>query len=242
MGSNRTPTRISLPVCATAPRSSPRRRSLPRWSGLRLSVPPRHSGALPGRSLRRRDGRSGLTHAPRMVETAPDPSARRGRRHRLNGGACCWRRLPCCWSRCSSWRHWLLIAVYSFGTTSLVTFGTSFGWTLGNYTSLHSSLYLGTIERSLILSLERHSGLRDPRRADRLLHRQERGRVQTVLLLAVIVPFWTSFLIRIYAWTTSCRTAACWSRCCTIGPAARLAEPPLHSVPSRSASCTATCP
>ena len=45
-----------------------------------------------------------------------------------------------------------LIAVYSLGTTSLVTFVTHFGWTLRNYSSLHDSLYLGTIERSLILS------------------------------------------------------------------------------------------
>ena len=30
---------------------------------------------------------------------------------------------------------------------------------------------------------------------------RQKGRLQTLLLLAVIVPFWTSFLIRIYAWT-----------------------------------------
>ena len=94
-----------------------------------------------------------------------------------------------------------LIAVYSFGTTSLVTFVTSFGWTLGNYASLHGSLYLGTIERSLILSLSATLACAILGVPIAFFIVRQRGRLQTMLLLAVIVPFWTSFLIRIYAWT-----------------------------------------
>ena len=94
-----------------------------------------------------------------------------------------------------------LIAVYSLGTTSLVTFVTHFGWTLRNYSSLHDSLYLGTIERSLILSASATLACAILAVPIAFFIVSQRGRVQVVLLLAVIVPFWTSFLIRIYAWT-----------------------------------------
>ncbi len=94
-----------------------------------------------------------------------------------------------------------LIALYSLGTTSLVTFGTHFGWTLGNYTSLRDSLYLGTIERSLILSASATLACAILAVPIAFFIVSQRGRVQVILLLAVIVPFWTSFLIRIYAWT-----------------------------------------
>lgn len=94
-----------------------------------------------------------------------------------------------------------LIAVYSFGTTSLMTFVTHFGWTLANYASLRSSLYLGTIERSLLLSLSATLACAILAVPIAYFIVRQRGRVQTILLLAVIVPFWTSFLIRIYAWT-----------------------------------------
>jgi spermidine/putrescine transport system permease protein len=94
-----------------------------------------------------------------------------------------------------------LIAVYSFGTTSIVTFVTHFGWTLVNYTSLRNSLYLGTIGRSLLLSLSATVACAILGVPIAFFIVGQRGRMQTVLLLAVIVPFWTSFLIRIYAWT-----------------------------------------
>jgi ABC-type spermidine/putrescine transport system permease subunit I len=94
-----------------------------------------------------------------------------------------------------------LIAVYSLGTTSLVTFVTHFGWTLRNYSSLHDSLYLGTIERSLILSASATLACAILAVPIAFFIVSQRGRVQVILLLAVIVPFWTSFLIRIYAWT-----------------------------------------
>jgi ABC-type spermidine/putrescine transport system permease subunit I len=136
-----------------------------------------------------------------LVEAAPDPSARRGRRRRLNGGRLLLATPTLLLVALFFVAPLALIAVYSFGTTSLVTFGTAFGWTLSNYTSLHSSLYLGTIERSLILSLSATLACAILGVPIAFFIVRQRGRLQTVLLLAVIVPFWTSFLIRIYAWT-----------------------------------------
>jgi ABC-type spermidine/putrescine transport system permease subunit I len=91
-------------------------------------------------------------------------------------------------------------AVYSFGTTSLVSYTTRFGWTLLNYRSLADSLYLSTILRSLLLSAGATIACVIIAVPLAFFIVQQRRSVQTILLLAVIVPFWTSFLIRIYAW------------------------------------------
>lgn len=93
-----------------------------------------------------------------------------------------------------------LTAVYSFGTTDLLTFVTRFGWTTHNYTSLVHSLYLGTIVRSLVLSVSATLACAIIAVPTAYFIVQQRRSVQPLLLLAVIVPFWTSFLIRIYAW------------------------------------------
>ena len=116
-------------------------------------------------------------------------------------GACCWGRPPCLLVALFFVAPLALIAVYSLGTTSLVTFVTHFGWTLGNYSSLRDSLYLGTIERSLILSASATLACAILAVPIAFFIVSQRGRIQVILLLAVIVPFWTSFLIRIYAWT-----------------------------------------
>lgn len=94
----------------------------------------------------------------------------------------------------------VLTGVFSFGTTSLVTFSTHFGWTLHNYASLANSLYLGTILRSVLLSLGATVACAIIAVPMAFFMVQQRRAVRTILLLAVIVPFWTSFLIRIYAW------------------------------------------
>jgi spermidine/putrescine transport system permease protein len=91
-------------------------------------------------------------------------------------------------------------AIYSLGTTSLVTFETHFGWTLLNYRSLADSLYVGTILRSLVLSAAATLACVLIALPMAFFIAQQRRALQTILLLAVIVPFWTSFLIRIYAW------------------------------------------
>jgi ABC-type spermidine/putrescine transport system permease subunit I len=94
----------------------------------------------------------------------------------------------------------VLTAVYSFGTTSLVTFATRFGWTLHNYALVADPLYLRTIERSLLLSAGATLACAVVGVPMAYFIVQQRRSLRTILLLAVIVPFWTSFLIRIYAW------------------------------------------
>ncbi len=93
----------------------------------------------------------------------------------------------------------LLVAIHSFGQVSLVTFDMRFGWTLQNYRDIADSLYLHTLIRSLELAIATtflcavigfplaYFVSRQPQRAQR------------VLLLLVIVPFWTSFVVRTYS-------------------------------------------
>lgn len=93
-----------------------------------------------------------------------------------------------------------LTAVYSLGTTDLLTFQTRFGWTLHNYASLGRSLYLGTIVRSLLLSASATVVCAVISVPLAYFIVEQHRKLQALLLLAVIVPFWTSFLIRTYAW------------------------------------------
>jgi spermidine/putrescine transport system permease protein len=92
-----------------------------------------------------------------------------------------------------------MVIVYSFASISLVTYDISFGWTLSNYRQIHDPLYFNTLTRSLFLSVSATLGClllgfplayfisRQPRTAQRLL------------LVAVIIPFWSSFIVRTYA-------------------------------------------
>ncbi len=94
----------------------------------------------------------------------------------------------------------VLILVYSLGSENLVSFNVDFGWTTGNYTAFGSSLYLDTLARSVALSVGTTLacavlGLT----LAYFISRQPR-RVQRLLLAAVIVPFWTSFIVRTYSW------------------------------------------
>jgi ABC-type spermidine/putrescine transport system permease subunit I len=92
-----------------------------------------------------------------------------------------------------------MVIVYSFANISLVTYDISFDWTLANYRQIHDPLYFDTLTRSVFLSVSATLAClllgfplayfisRQPRRAQRLL------------LLLVIIPFWSSFIVRTYA-------------------------------------------
>jgi ABC-type spermidine/putrescine transport system permease subunit I len=92
----------------------------------------------------------------------------------------------------------VLLFVYSFGTTELLTYRVTFGWTTQHYGDVFEGLYLDAIRRSLLLSLGTtlaclvigfpvaYTIARAPRRW------------QLALLLMVMVPFWTSFVVRTY--------------------------------------------
>jgi spermidine/putrescine transport system permease protein len=93
-----------------------------------------------------------------------------------------------------------VMVVYSFGQIDIITFKTTFGWTLDNYRRLDNSIYLHTILRSLEMSFGATLGCLVVGYPVAYTIARQRGRVQTLLLLGIMVPFWTSFVVRTYAW------------------------------------------
>lgn len=91
-----------------------------------------------------------------------------------------------------------LLLVYSFGTTDLLTYQVTFGWTLDNYSNIFQGLYLETVLRSLALSTGATIGCLIIGFPVALTIARAGGRRQSLLLLAVMVPFWTSFVVRTY--------------------------------------------
>ena len=92
----------------------------------------------------------------------------------------------------------LIVFGYSFLTRGAYG-GVAPPWTIENYTRLFDPLYL---QHPLALGLDRGSlhrplpGLAFPL----ALYIASAGRHKTLLLNLVMLPFWTSFLIRTYAW------------------------------------------
>jgi ABC-type spermidine/putrescine transport system permease subunit I len=126
-------------------------------------------------------------------------------------------RAPSPWRRLRLGRHWLifpavfwtllfflvplgLMVIYSFGQIDIITFQTTFGWTLDNYRQLSNSIYVHTIVRSLEMSIGATIGCLLVGYPVAYTIARQRGRVQTLLLLGVMIPFWTSFVVRTYAW------------------------------------------
>lgn len=93
-----------------------------------------------------------------------------------------------------------LIFVYSFGTENLITFNVDFGWTTANYSAFAQSLYLTTLLRSVALSLGTTVACGLLGLALAYFISRQGPRVQRLLLAAVIIPFWTSFIVRTYSW------------------------------------------
>lgn len=92
----------------------------------------------------------------------------------------------------------VLLVVYSFGSIDLLTFQVHFGWTLSNYSDVFSDLYLETIGRSLLLSVGSTLGCLVIGFPLAYAISRQRGKWQVLLLIAVMVPFWTSFVVRTY--------------------------------------------
>jgi ABC-type spermidine/putrescine transport system permease subunit I len=93
------------------------------------------------------------------------------------------------------------LLAYSVGQIDIITFRVSWGWTLENYGDVFDPLYLRTIGRSLLLALGATVGALLLGFPIAYYISLQRGRRQLLLLLAVMVPFWTSFLVRTYAMT-----------------------------------------
>jgi spermidine/putrescine transport system permease protein len=129
------------------------------------------------------------------------PESRRGRTARAGGGPRYpgWLSLPAVvWYALFFIGPLAIMAAYSFAEVTGFT-GVSFVWNLDNYRFLWDPLYGRIFERTLWLSLIGTAlclGVGFP-----LAYYIARyARRKTLMLMLVIVPFWTSFLIRTYSW------------------------------------------
>ena len=93
-----------------------------------------------------------------------------------------------------------LIALYSFGSINQVNFDIYFGWTTQNYRNFTSSLYVHTLLRSVVLSVSTTLVCGVLGFTFAYFISRQPPKAQRLLLVAVIVPFWTSFIVRIYSW------------------------------------------
>ncbi len=91
-----------------------------------------------------------------------------------------------------------LLLLYSFGTTNTLTYEVQFGWTTSNYTGVFHGLYIDAIRRSLLLSAGATAACLVIGFPVAYTIARAKGRWQIVLLLMVMVPFWTSFVVRTY--------------------------------------------
>lgn len=94
----------------------------------------------------------------------------------------------------------ILLVIYSFGQMNLLTFQIGFGWTVSNWTALVNGVYVDSLVRSLTLTVASTLicaliGFPTALAISRL-----RGRLQGLVLVGVIVPYWISFVVRVYAW------------------------------------------
>jgi ABC-type spermidine/putrescine transport system permease subunit I len=94
-----------------------------------------------------------------------------------------------------------MLVAYSVGQIDIITFTVQWGWTLDSYAKVFESLYLNAIGRSLLLSAIATVSCLVIGFPIAYYISLQRGRPQLLLLLAVMVPFWTSFLVRTYAMT-----------------------------------------
>jgi len=91
-----------------------------------------------------------------------------------------------------------LLLLYSFGSTNLLTYKVYFGWTLSHYGGIFEGLYLETVLRSFALSIAATIGCLLVGFPVALTISRAPRRAQSALLLAVMIPFWTSFVVRTY--------------------------------------------
>jgi ABC-type spermidine/putrescine transport system permease subunit I len=94
-----------------------------------------------------------------------------------------------------------IVFVYSFWQTNN-NFQVVADWTTRNYTQIFTTpTYLRTFGKTLLMAaLVTATGLATAGPFAYFLVRYVSPRIQRIVLLAVIVPFWTSYLVRIYAW------------------------------------------
>jgi len=93
-----------------------------------------------------------------------------------------------------------ILVVYSFGTIDVLNLQVDLDWTTENYRRIADPLYLETVARSLLIAgVTTFTCLVIGFPVAYFISRRS-GVLRIVLLLAVMVPFWTSFVVRTYAW------------------------------------------
>ena len=93
----------------------------------------------------------------------------------------------------------VLLVLYSFGEINIITFNVEWGWTLDNYHRIFDELYLRPILRSLFLSAVATALCLVIGFPVALWIARLEGRRQTLALVLVMIPFWSSFVVRTYA-------------------------------------------
>jgi spermidine/putrescine transport system permease protein len=112
-------------------------------------------------------------------------------------------------ARLSRWPAWLVMTLFFLaplaviGAYSLLTRGTYGGvegpWTLENFNRLADPLYLAILLRSFAIAAA-STAICLVLGFPLALFISRSGRRKNLYLLLVILPFWTSFLVRTYAW------------------------------------------
>lgn len=96
----------------------------------------------------------------------------------------------------------LVIVLYSVWQTDLSTFTIEPVWTMVNFQDIMQPIYLQALGRSLVITLVTVAGCILLGFPLAFFIARCPARLQTILLLAVMIPFWTSFVVRTYAWLT----------------------------------------
>jgi spermidine/putrescine transport system permease protein len=93
----------------------------------------------------------------------------------------------------------LLILAYSFGKSGIYG-GITLGFFPGNYLKVFDPLYLEIIVRTLVIALTNTSLCLLLGYPLAYFIAFKGGRHKNILILLVMIPFWTSLLLRAYAW------------------------------------------
>ncbi|MCH4119983.1 MAG: ABC transporter permease [Atopobiaceae bacterium] len=94
------------------------------------------------------------------------------------------------------------VVLYSFWTIDLTTLEVTPGFSIGSYAAIMKPIYLTALGRSLLITVATVAGTILLGFPLAYFISQCKGKPQVVLLVLIMVPFWTSFVIRAYAWTS----------------------------------------
>jgi spermidine/putrescine transport system permease protein len=95
-----------------------------------------------------------------------------------------------------------LLVAYSFATQDYATAKISFGWSLSAWRGLSDPIVYRALIRSVALSTVATAGCVAIGYPLAYFIARHAGRMRSIALILIIIPFWVSFVIRAYAWVT----------------------------------------